>query len=94
MNTLKIETYFNHKSDKLALYKSNPESNSSEHNHEFDELVIVEHGHGLHVIYFLNYLLSSNNTSDNHQKIILVINSIFYLIIFKKIVLMNMIGIR
>ena len=50
MNTLKIDTYFNHKSDKLALYKSNPESNSSEHNHEFDELVIVEHGHGLHVI--------------------------------------------
>lgn len=50
MNTLKIATYFNSESDKLALYKSDPEGNSLEHNHEFDELVIVEQGHGLHVI--------------------------------------------
>lgn len=50
MNTLKISTYFNSESDKLALYKSDPESNCIEHNHEFDELVIVEQGHGLHVI--------------------------------------------
>ncbi|WP_294612148.1 helix-turn-helix domain-containing protein [uncultured Gilliamella sp.] len=50
MNTLKIATYFNSESDKLALYQSDPESNCIEHNHEFDELVIVEQGHGLHVI--------------------------------------------
>lgn len=50
MNNLKIATYFNSESDKLALYKSDPEDNSCEHNHEFDELVIVEQGHGLHVI--------------------------------------------
>lgn len=50
MNNLKIATYFKSESDKLALYKSDPEDNSCEHNHEFDELVIVEQGHGLHVI--------------------------------------------
>lgn len=50
MNHLKIITYFNSELDKLALYKSDPEGNSFEHNHEFDELVIVEQGHGLHVI--------------------------------------------
>ena len=42
MNHLKIITYFNSELDKLALYKSDPEGNSFEHNHEFDELVIFE----------------------------------------------------
>lgn len=50
MNNLKISMYFRELNDKLALYKSDPEDNSSEHTHEFDELVIVEQGHGLHVI--------------------------------------------
>jgi len=50
MNSLKISMYFKRLTDKLALYKSDPEDNSSEHTHEFDELVIVEQGHGLHVI--------------------------------------------
>ena len=42
MNHLKIITYFNSELDKLALYKSDPEGNNFEHNHEFDELVIVD----------------------------------------------------
>lgn len=50
MDTLKIATYFNSETDKLAVYRSDPEGNCIEHNHEFDELVIVEQGHGLHVI--------------------------------------------
>lgn len=50
MNNLTITMYFNADSDKLALYKSDPEDNGCEHTHEFDELVIVEQGHGLHVI--------------------------------------------
>lgn len=32
------------------MYASDPEDNSREHGHEFAELVIVEEGHGLHVI--------------------------------------------
>ncbi len=32
------------------MYASDPEDNSQEHGHEFAELVIVEEGHGLHVI--------------------------------------------
>lgn len=50
MNTLTIAHYFKSTQDKLALYKSDPEDNGCEHCHEFDELVIVEQGHGLHVI--------------------------------------------
>ena len=34
MNHLKIINYFNSELDKLALYKSDPEGNSFEHNHE------------------------------------------------------------
>ncbi|MDU1063079.1 MAG: AraC family ligand binding domain-containing protein, partial [Leclercia adecarboxylata] len=50
MNTLTVAHYFKSTDDKLALYKSDPEDNSCEHCHEFDELVIVEQGHGLHII--------------------------------------------
>lgn len=50
MMTLTVEYYFVHPQDKLAMYASDPEDNSHEHSHEFAELVIVEHGHGLHVI--------------------------------------------
>lgn len=50
MMTLTVEYYFAHPQDKLAMYASDPEDNSHEHSHEFAELVIVEHGHGLHVI--------------------------------------------
>ncbi|AHG20166.1 AraC family transcriptional regulator [Chania multitudinisentens RB-25] len=50
MNNLTISMYFKSESDKLSLYKSDPEDNCCEHTHEFDEIVIVEQGHGLHVI--------------------------------------------
>lgn len=50
MITLTTEYYFASTGDKLAMYASDPEDNNCEHNHEFDELVIVEQGHGLHVI--------------------------------------------
>lgn len=40
MNSLKISMYFKSLTDKLAIYKSDPEDNSSEHTHEFDELVM------------------------------------------------------
>ena len=50
MITLTTEYYFANTGDKLAMYASDPEDNNCEHNHEFDELVIVEQGHGLHVI--------------------------------------------
>lgn len=47
---LTVEYYFTHPQDKLGMYASDPEDNSHEHSHEFAELVIVEEGHGLHVI--------------------------------------------
>jgi len=49
---MRLETneYFSSPSDKLAIYTSDPEDNNKEHCHEFDELVIVKSGHGLHVI--------------------------------------------
>lgn len=50
MNKLTVEYYFPTVTTKLALYSSDPEDNGCEHCHEFDELVIVEEGHGLHVI--------------------------------------------
>lgn len=50
MKTLTTEYYFPSINDKLAMYASDPEDNNCEHSHEFDELVIVEQGHGLHVI--------------------------------------------
>lgn len=50
MNKLTIEFYFPTVTSKLALYSSDPEDNGCEHCHEFDELVIVEEGHGLHVV--------------------------------------------
>jgi AraC family L-rhamnose operon regulatory protein RhaS len=50
MNKLTVEYYFPTVTTKLARYSSDPEDNGCEHCHEFDELVIVEEGHGLHVI--------------------------------------------
>ena len=47
---LKTHEFFASLSDKLAIYTSDPEDNNKEHCHEFDELVIVKSGHGLHVI--------------------------------------------
>lgn len=50
MNILTVSHYFESVDLKLAIYKSDPEDNCCEHSHEFDEFVIVEEGHGLHVI--------------------------------------------
>ncbi|EMY7924537.1 MULTISPECIES: helix-turn-helix domain-containing protein [Klebsiella] len=50
MMTLTIDSYFSNPLAKLAIYASDPEDNNREHGHEFAELVIVEQGHGLHVI--------------------------------------------
>ncbi|MCS3431074.1 helix-turn-helix domain-containing protein [Klebsiella sp. BIGb0407] len=50
MHKLYIDDYFIHNSDPFSVYASDPEDNNHEHCHEFAELVLVEHGHGLHVI--------------------------------------------
>lgn len=50
MYTLPVEQYFQRRSDKFSVYASDPEDNNHEHCHEFDELVLVESGHGLHVL--------------------------------------------
>ena len=50
MHTLTVEYYFASSENKLAIYASDPEDNNHEHSHEFAELVIVEQGHGLHII--------------------------------------------
>lgn len=47
---LTVEYYFADPQDKLGMYASDPEDNSHEHSHEFAELVIVDEGHGLHII--------------------------------------------
>lgn len=50
MYKLHIDEYFANSSDQFSVYTSNPEDNDREHCHEFDELVVVGNGHGLHVI--------------------------------------------
>lgn len=50
INKLEVSQYFPDEQAKLALYSSDPEDNNCEHSHSFQELVIVEEGHGLHVI--------------------------------------------
>lgn len=50
MYKLHIDDYFSSNDDRFSIYTSNPEDNNKEHCHEFDELVLVESGHGLHVI--------------------------------------------
>lgn len=50
MNKLEISQYFPDEHCKLSLYASDPEDNNCEHSHSFQELVIVDEGHGLHVI--------------------------------------------
>lgn len=50
MNNLQLDQYFASERDQFSLYTSDPEDNNCEHRHEFNELVIVESGHGLHVI--------------------------------------------
>jgi len=50
MNNLRLDQYFSSVRDQFSLYTSDPEDNNCEHRHEFNELVIVESGHGLHVI--------------------------------------------
>lgn len=50
MNKLEVSKYFPNEQTKLSLYRSDPEDNNCEHSHSFQELVIVEEGHGLHVI--------------------------------------------
>lgn len=50
MHKLHIDDYFIHSSDQFSVYSSDPEDNNHEHCHEFAELVLVESGHGLHVI--------------------------------------------
>ncbi len=47
---LHIDEYFARSDDQFALYPSDPEGNDQQHCHEFDELVLVERGHGLHVL--------------------------------------------
>ncbi|BCG10169.1 AraC family transcriptional regulator [Buttiauxella agrestis] len=50
INKLEVSKYFPDEQTKLSLYASDPEDNNCEHSHSFQELVIVEEGHGLHVI--------------------------------------------
>lgn len=50
MYKLQIDDYFNSSQDQFSVYTSNPEDNDREHCHEFDELVMVEQGHGLHIL--------------------------------------------
>lgn len=50
MDKLSVDAYFPSAHDKLSVYSSDPEDNNSEHCHDFNELVIVDSGHGLHVI--------------------------------------------
>ena len=50
MNKLEVSHYFPNEQTKLSLYSSDPEDNNCVHSHSFQELVIVEEGHGLHVI--------------------------------------------
>lgn len=49
MDKLSVDAYFPSVDEKLSVYTSDPEDNNSEHCHDFNELVIVDSGHGLHV---------------------------------------------
>ncbi|MGB9096950.1 helix-turn-helix domain-containing protein [Erwinia sp.] len=50
MYTIRPDNYFRQDSQPLAVHRTLPEINETEHNHEFEELVIVERGSGIHVI--------------------------------------------
>jgi len=50
MERLTIKQFFNHECDLFAFDYTDPEINDREHTHEFDELVIVDEGYGVHVL--------------------------------------------
>ncbi|OCG02088.1 helix-turn-helix domain-containing protein [Gilliamella sp. wkB112] len=50
MELLTIKQFFNHETDLLAFTYTDPETKDREHNHQFNELVIVDQGYGVHVL--------------------------------------------
>lgn len=50
MHKIRLDNYFGFQSQPLAIHRTLPELNDVEHDHEFDELVIVDQGCGTHVI--------------------------------------------
>ncbi|QOI58022.1 helix-turn-helix domain-containing protein [Rouxiella badensis] len=50
MYTIRPDNYFRQDSQPVAVHRTLPEINETEHNHEFEELVIVERGSGIHVM--------------------------------------------
>lgn len=50
MHKIRLDRYFGFQSQPLAIHRTLPEVNCIEHDHEFDELVIVDQGSGTHVI--------------------------------------------
>jgi len=51
MTVLHISDFFEVSSEKFSILCSDPESFCEEHSHEFDELVFIENGHGIHTIH-------------------------------------------
>lgn len=50
MNRFSIKQCFKDETDLLSFCYTDPEVNNIEHTHEFDELVIVDKGHGVHIL--------------------------------------------
>lgn len=50
MELLTIERHFNHVTDLFAFTYTDPETKDREHTHQFNELVIVDQGYGVHVL--------------------------------------------
>lgn len=50
MELLTIERHFNHVTDLFAFTYTDPEITDREHTHQFNELVIVDQGYGVHVL--------------------------------------------
>lgn len=50
MHKIRPDHYFKSESQPIAIHRTLPEVNNTEHNHDFEELVIVERGSAMHML--------------------------------------------
>lgn len=50
MYRIMFEKYFAHQGQPIAIHQTHPEVNNIEHDHDFEELVVVDQGSGTHIL--------------------------------------------
>lgn len=71
MDLLTLKQFFKHDVELIAFDYTDPEKNNTEHSHEFNELVIVDQGYGVHVLNGGLYFIQEGdvffiNKNDRH----------------------------